>query len=85
MGKPQEGLAGTANECWSTDFVPDALYDGRRLRALTVVDNYMRECLAIEVNRGIDGGQVVGVLGRITMEHRKRFEEITAQSLFQRC
>lgn len=62
--------AGAANECWSMDFVSDALYDGRRLRALTVVDNYTRECLAIEVNQGIDGGQVVGVLGRITMARR---------------
>jgi putative transposase len=52
------------------DFVSDALYDGRRLRALTVVDNYTRECLAIEVDQGIGGEQVVGVLGRITMERR---------------
>ena len=52
------------------DFVSDALYDGRRLRALTVVDNYTRECLAIEVDQGIGGGQVAGVLGRITMERR---------------
>jgi putative transposase len=62
--------AGAANECWSMDFVSDALYDGRRLRALTVVDNYTRECLAIEVDQGIGGGQVVGVLGRIAMERR---------------
>ena len=62
--------AGAANECWSMDFVSDALYNGRRLRALTVVDNYTRECLAIEVDQGIGGGQVAGVLGRITMERR---------------
>ena len=62
--------AGTANECWSMDFVSDALYDGRRLRALTIVDNYTRGCLAIEVDRGIGGERVAGVLGRITMERR---------------
>jgi putative transposase len=62
--------AGAANECWSMDFVSDALYDGRRLRALTVVDNYTRECLAIEVDQGIGGGQVAGVLGRIAMERQ---------------
>lgn len=39
------------NEIWSMDFVADALFDGRRLRTLTVVDNYTRECLAIEVGR----------------------------------
>ena len=62
--------AGAANECWSMDFVSDALYDGRRLRALTVVDNYTRECLAIEVDQGIGGEKVAGVLGRITMERQ---------------
>lgn len=42
--------AGAANECWTMDLVSDALYDGRRLRALTVVENYTRECLAIEAD-----------------------------------
>jgi putative transposase len=40
------------------------------LRALTIVDNYTRKCLAIEVDLGIGGGKVVGVLGRIAMERR---------------
>ncbi len=35
------------------DFVSDALFDGRRLRALTVVDAFTREALAIEVDQGI--------------------------------
>ena len=30
--------AGALNESWSMDFVSDALFDGRRIRALTVVD-----------------------------------------------
>ena len=50
---------GTPNECWSMDFVSDALFDGRRLRALTVVDAYTREALTIEVDQGIKGEQVV--------------------------
>ena len=29
------------NQCWSMDFVMDALFDGRRFRALTLVDNYV--------------------------------------------
>jgi putative transposase len=41
--------AGAINENWSMDFVSDALFDGRRIRALTVVDNFSRESLAIEV------------------------------------
>ena len=37
----------------------DALFDGRRLRALTAVDNYTRECLAIEVGPNLKGEDVV--------------------------
>ena len=43
------------NQCWSTDFVADALYDGRRFRALTVVDNFTKESLAIEVDQPLKG------------------------------
>jgi putative transposase len=58
--------AGAVNECWSMDFVSDALFDGRRIRALTVVDNFTRESLAIELGQGITGEQVVAVMNRIT-------------------
>lgn len=51
-----------ANENWSMDFVSDALFNGKRFRALTIVDTYTRECLAIEVDQGIRGEQVVAVL-----------------------
>ena len=64
--KPRAG-ASRPNESWSMDFVSDALFDGRRLRALTVVDNYTRECLAIEVGKGITGQQVADVLSRISL------------------
>jgi len=57
--------AGAVNECWSMDFVSDALFDGRRIRALTVVDNFTRESLAIEVGQGITGEQVVAVMNRV--------------------
>jgi putative transposase len=46
----------------SMDFVSDALYDGRRFRCLTVVDNYRRECLAIEVGKSLRGKDVGNVL-----------------------
>ena len=48
------------------DFVSDALFDGRRLRALTVVDAFTREALAIDVDQGIKGEQVVATMIRIT-------------------
>lgn len=53
------------NQIWSMDFVADALFDGRRLRALTVVDNYSRESLAIEVGQRLKGEDVVNTLNRI--------------------
>jgi putative transposase len=59
-------LAGQPNESWSMDFVSDALFDGRRLRALTVIDNFTRESLAIEVDQGITGKQVVAVLEQVS-------------------
>jgi putative transposase len=47
------------------DFVSDATFDHKRFRALTVVDAYSRECLAIEVDQNIKGEQVVAVLGEL--------------------
>ena len=58
--------AGARNENWSMDFVSDALFDGRRIRALTVVDDYSRESLAIEVGQSITGEQVVAVMNRLS-------------------
>ena len=58
--------ASAPNALWSMDFVSDALFDGRRLRALTVVDACTREALVIEVDSGIKGEQVVQAVSRIT-------------------
>ena len=58
-------LAKTVNEVWSMDFVSDQLFDGRRFRALTLVDNYSRECLEIEVGQSLKGFDVVDVMERI--------------------
>jgi putative transposase len=53
------------NECWSMDFVSDCLFNGRRFRALTVVDIFSRECVGIEVDQGIKGNDVVNMLDQI--------------------
>jgi putative transposase len=53
------------HQCWSMDFVSDQLFDGRRFRALTLVDNYSRECLEIEVGQSLKGFDVVAVMERI--------------------
>jgi len=46
----------------SMDFVHDVLADGRRIRVLTVVDDYSRECLALEVDTSLSGQRVSRVL-----------------------
>jgi putative transposase len=64
------------NEHWSMDFVSDSIVTGRRFRALTIVDNYTRECPAIEVDTSLGGTRVVNVLDRLA-ETRELPEVIT--------
>src|SRR5215210_422134 len=47
---------------WSYDFVMDRTQDGRRLKMMPMVDEYTRECLAIEVERSITAEDVVATL-----------------------
>ena len=63
--RERQPAASAPNEMWSMDFVSDALFDGRRLRALTVIDAFTREALAIDVDQGIKGEQVVTAMARI--------------------
>jgi putative transposase len=53
------------NERWSMDFVSDALGDGRKFRALTIVDDFTRESPAIEVEFSLTGERVARVLERL--------------------
>jgi putative transposase len=50
------------NQEWSLDFVHDALADGRRIRILTVVDDYSRESLQMVVDTSLNGVRVRDVL-----------------------
>jgi putative transposase len=56
------------NEQWSMDFVSDALFNGQRIRALTLVDNYTREALAIVVDSGIRGEYVVAAVEQVARQ-----------------
>jgi putative transposase len=56
------------NQSWGMDFLSDVLLDGRKFRALTVVDNHTRECLAIEVAKSLTGDDVVRMLTNIAKE-----------------
>lgn len=40
------------HQCWALDFVHDSLSNGRRLRVLTIIDHYRRECLRVDVEYG---------------------------------
>jgi len=53
------------NQRWSMDFVSEVLATGRRIRVLTVVDDYTRECAALEVDTSLPGLRVAQVLDRL--------------------
>ena len=53
------------NEVWSIDFVSDSLEHGRRLKCLTIVDDYTKEAIDIPVDHGISGEYVTRVLDRV--------------------
>ena len=59
--------AGRLNDVWSWDFVHDSTADGRPLKFLCVVDEYTRECLALEVRRSFRSGEVIGVLEELML------------------
>ena len=58
-------VPGSMNECWSADFMSDALWDGRRYRTFNVVDDFNREALLIEVDFSLPAPRVVRELDRI--------------------
>ena len=53
------------------DFMTDELYDGRRIKILTLVDNFTRESLAIEVGDRLDGQRVAEILALLVMKRGK--------------
>lgn len=55
------------NEVWSMDFVSDSLANGRRIKSLTMADDFTHECVDIAVNFGISGQYVTRLLDRATM------------------
>lgn len=68
------------NQLWSMDFVSDALFNGNKFRALTLVDNHTRECLAIVVRQSITGTGVVDALNQVVMNGRSMPSRIQADN-----
>src|SRR5271167_1019720 len=62
-------LAPTAmGQVWAYDFVFDACANGQQLKCLTVVDEYTRECLAIDVSGAIRSSRVIDILSKLICE-----------------
>jgi putative transposase len=60
--------ASQPNERWSMDFVSDCVSGGKVIRMLTIVDDYTRECPAIEVDTSLGGLRVRRVLDRMASD-----------------
>jgi len=78
------------NHVWSYDFVSDRAANGQKLKILVVVDEYTRECLALEVAASIRSHHLIETLSRLmTLYGRPKFirsdngPEFTANRLKQ--
>lgn len=67
------------NQNWSLDFVSDALWNGRRIRMLTIVDGFTKECLRIAVDTSLGGERVARELKQLILE-RGMPEEIVSDN-----
>lgn len=68
-GRPRPLPATGAGHVWAYDFVFDACANGQQLKCLTVIDEYTRECLAIDVAGSIRSGRVIEVLTKLVSVH----------------
>ncbi len=59
----------TLNQVWALDFMHDALYGGRAVRILNVIDEANREALAVEVGTYIPAARIVRVLDQLIEMH----------------
>jgi len=57
------------NSVWSYDFVYDACANGQKLKCLTVVDEFTRECLEIDVSGSIRSSRVIDILSKLMRIH----------------
>lgn len=67
--RPRPTPATAANQVWAYDFVFDACANGQQLKCLTVIDEFTRECLAIDVAASIRSGRVIEVLSKLVSIH----------------
>lgn len=67
--RPERLQAAYPGHIWAYDFVEDALADGTALRILTVMDEFTREGLTLDVARTTSAERVIGVLTALVAQH----------------
>lgn len=67
--RPRPLPAANANFLWAYDFVFDSTATGQQIKCLTVVDEFTRECLAIDVAGSLRSKRVIEVLSRLVSVH----------------
>lgn len=68
-GRPRPLAPTTINDVWAYDFVFDTCANGQALKCLTVVEEFTRECLTIDVGGSIRSGRVIEVLAQLVSLH----------------
>ena len=71
--------AASPNQNRSLDFVHDVLSDGRKIRLLTIIDKFTRECLQITVDTSLNGKRVSKELEQL-IEQRGKPEMIKSDN-----
>ena len=74
--RPERTATTEANESWSMDFMADQLFDGRRFRLLTLVDDFTRESLVIEIGQRLTGNDVARALDEVALDRGALPEKI---------
>ena len=69
LARPARLVATYPGHIWAYDFVEDALADGTPLRILTVMDEFTREGLAVDVALTTSAERVIGVLSALLAQH----------------
>ena len=69
---------------WNDDFVFDRTHDGKRLRTLTVIDEFTRECLAIDVARSLTSEEVLERLSELFIHEAHRASSAPTTALSSR-
>jgi putative transposase len=67
--RPRPLPASDVNQVWAYDFIFDSCANGQTLKCLTVIDEFTRECLAIDVAGSIRSARVIEVLTKLVSLH----------------